>query len=103
MFHPAGDGIVSMVPAVGAGVIGIQARSADSPIMRLLGELSHPGDRRPHPGRTHDFVRAHLRGDGSGPATLGSRVAADLLHQGARRLITATREWAAQMSTDLPG
>jgi hydroxymethylbilane synthase len=38
------------------------------------------------------FVRAHLWGDPGDPATLGSRVASDLLHQGARHLIAATRK-----------
>lgn len=32
---------LAMVPAVGAGVISLQARSADAPVMRLLGELNH--------------------------------------------------------------
>ena len=126
-FHPAGSGIVSMVPAVGAGVICVQARRTDTSIMRLLGELNHPvtaahvlaertmlhmlrghcnspiaGYASTADGRMSlygmvfnrdgsRFVRAHLWGSPSDPATLGSRVAADLLHQGARRLITATR------------
>lgn len=128
-FHSADDGIVSMVPAVGAGVIGIQARTADTPVMRLLDELNHPltaahilAERTMlhmlrghcnspiagHANTTADgqmslygmvfnrdgsvFVRSHLWGDPGDPATLGSRVAADLLHQGARHLITATRK-----------
>jgi hydroxymethylbilane synthase len=128
-FDPAEEGIVSMVPAVGAGVIGIQARTVDSPIMRLLDELNHPptaayilaertmlhlllghcnspiaGHASTAPdgqlslygmvfnGDGSQFVRAHLRGDPADPATLGSRVADDLLHQGARHLITATRK-----------
>jgi hydroxymethylbilane synthase len=128
-FHPTEDGIVSMVPAVGAGVIGIQARSADSPVMRLLDELNHPptaahmlAERTMlhmlrghcnspiagHASTTPDgqmsligmvfnrdgsaFVRSHCWGNPADPATLGSRVAADLLHQGARHLITATRK-----------
>ncbi|MGP3917703.1 hydroxymethylbilane synthase [Nonomuraea sp. 10N515B] len=128
-FHPVDEGIVSMVPAVGAGVIGIQARTADSPIMRLLDELNDPATAAHmlaertmlhmlrghcnspiagHASTTPDgqmslygmvfnrdgsaFVRAHLWGNPSDPATLGSRVAADLLHQGARHLITATRK-----------
>ncbi|MEU6713799.1 hydroxymethylbilane synthase [Nonomuraea sp. NPDC046802] len=127
-FHPADSGIVSMVPAVGAGVIGIQARTADSPIMRLLDELNDPttaghilAERTMlhmlrghcnspiagHACTTADgqmslygmvfnrdgstFVRSHLWGDPGDPATLGSRVASDLLYQGARHLITATR------------
>ncbi|MEV1168080.1 hydroxymethylbilane synthase [Nonomuraea sp. NPDC049784] len=128
-FHPTDGGIVSMVPAVGAGVIGIQARTADSPIMRLLDELNDPATaghilaertmlhmlrghcNSPIAGHAsttadgqmslhgmvfnHDgskFVRSHLWGDPGDPATLGSRVASDLLHQGARHLITATRK-----------
>lgn len=127
-FHPARE-VVSMVPAVGAGVIGIQARSADTPVMRLLDELNHPSTAAHmlaertmlhmlrghcnspiagHASTTADgqmsligmvfnrdgsaFVRSHCWGDPSDPATLGSRVAADLLHQGARHLITATRK-----------
>ncbi|MFF5244260.1 hydroxymethylbilane synthase [Streptosporangium sp. NPDC000095] len=127
-FHTAGNG-VSMVPPVGAGVIGIQARQSDGPVMRLLDELNHvPTDRHVlaertmlhmlrghcnspiagHASTTADgkmslfgmvfnrdgsqFVRSHAWGDHSDPATLGARVAADLLHQGARNLITATRK-----------
>jgi len=33
---------VSMVPAVGAAVIGVQARTADEPVMRLLDEINDP-------------------------------------------------------------
>jgi len=128
-FHPAHGGVVGMVPAVGAGVIGIQARSADAPVMRLLEVLSHPATAchilaervmlhmlqghcnspiAGHASTTADgqlsligmvfnrdgsaFVRSHAWGDPADPATLGSRVAADLLHQGARYLITATRK-----------
>ena len=32
---------LAMVPAVGAGVISLQARSADAPVLRLLGEFDH--------------------------------------------------------------
>ncbi|MEU7862960.1 hydroxymethylbilane synthase [Nonomuraea sp. NPDC049141] len=128
-FHPADSGIVSMVPAVGAGVIGIQARTADDSVMRLLDELNHPATAAHilaertmlhmlrghcnspiagHASTTPDgqmslygmvfngdgsrFVRAHLWGDPGDPATLGSRVASDLLHQGAHQLITETRK-----------
>ncbi|MEV4109939.1 hydroxymethylbilane synthase [Nonomuraea sp. NPDC049695] len=41
-FHSAEEGMVSMVPPVGAGVIGLQARNSDTPVMRLLDELNHP-------------------------------------------------------------
>ncbi|MFF5108506.1 hydroxymethylbilane synthase [Streptosporangium sp. NPDC000509] len=127
-FHSSGEG-VSMVPPVGAGVIGIQARRSDTPVMRLLDELNHRVTARyilaertmlhmlrghcnspiaGHASTTADgqlslfgmvfnrdgsaFVRSHAWGDHSDPATLGARVAADLLHQGARNLITATRK-----------
>jgi hydroxymethylbilane synthase len=33
---------VAMVPAVGAAVIGVQARSADEPVMQMLDEINHP-------------------------------------------------------------
>jgi len=39
-----------------------------------------------------EFVRAQAWGPIGDPATLGSRVAADLLDRGARHLITATRK-----------
>lgn len=120
---------VSMVPAVGAAVIGIQARSADGPIMRLLEEINdkttamHITAERvmlhmlqghcnsPIAGHAHttpdnklslfgmvfsrdgsDWVRAHNWGPLDDPASLGAVVAGDLLHQGARRLIMATRK-----------
>lgn len=38
----AAPGGVAMMPAVGAGVIGIQARTADAPVMQLLEEFNHP-------------------------------------------------------------
>ena len=128
-FLPAGGGRVAMVPAIGAGVLGVQARTADVPVMRLLDELDHRPTARDilaertmlhmlrghcnspmagHAGTTPDgrlslfgmvfdrdgsqWVRSHLCGDPDDPATLGSRVASDLLHQGARHLITATRK-----------
>ncbi|MER6825031.1 hydroxymethylbilane synthase [Streptosporangium sp. NPDC000563] len=127
-FHTAGNG-VSTVPPVGAGVIGIQARQSDGPVMRLLDELNHVPTARHvlaertmlhmlrghcnspiagHASTTADgkmslfgmvfnrdgsqFVRSHTWGDHSDPATLGARVATDLLRQGARNLITATRK-----------
>ncbi|MBP2705477.1 hydroxymethylbilane synthase [Microbispora sp. RL4-1S] len=40
-FHQADEGVVSMVPAVGAGVIGVQARQRDLAVMSLLGGLNH--------------------------------------------------------------
>ncbi|RCG20081.1 hydroxymethylbilane synthase [Sphaerisporangium album] len=128
-FLPAGGGRVAMVPAVGSGIIGIQARTADVPVMQLLDELNHEETARDilaertmlHMLRGHcnspiagyasttpdgqlslfgmvfnrdgsQWVRSHLWGDPKDPATLGSRVASDLLHQGARHLITATRK-----------
>ncbi|GAA4587735.1 hydroxymethylbilane synthase [Planotetraspora phitsanulokensis] len=127
-FHTRGEGVVSIVPPVGAGVIGVQARTADAPVMRMLDELNHPATAghilaersmlhllRGHcnspiagyatttpDGRMSlfgmvfdrdgsQFVRSHAVGDPADPATLGSRVAADLLNQGAGRLIAATR------------
>jgi hydroxymethylbilane synthase len=128
-FHAADEGVVSMVPPVGAGVIGIQARKVDTPVMQILDHLNDPATAgyilaertMLHMLRGHcnspiaghalttpdgqmslfgmvfnrdgsQFVRSHLWGDPGDPATLGSRVAADLLHQGARHLITATRK-----------
>jgi hydroxymethylbilane synthase len=37
---------VAMVPAVGAAVIGVQARTADEPVMRLLDEINDPDTAR---------------------------------------------------------
>ncbi|WP_329426458.1 hydroxymethylbilane synthase [Streptosporangium sp. NBC_01495] len=128
-FHSANEGVVSIVPPVGAGVVGIQARGSDAPVMRLLDELNHPATAQHilaertmlhmlfghcnspiagHASTTADgkmsmfgmvfnrdgsaFVRSHAWGTHDDPATLGARVAADLLHQGARNLITATRK-----------
>ena len=122
-FVTAGDGVVAMVPAVGSGVIGIQARSADAPVMRLLEEVGHgPTEvhiraeramlhvlrghcNSPIAGHCHttsdgrlglfgmvfnhdgsEFVRARAWGPLDDPATLGSRVAAELLDRGADRL-----------------
>ncbi|MGI5292663.1 hydroxymethylbilane synthase [Nonomuraea polychroma] len=127
-FHPAAEGVVSIVPAVGAGVIGIQARTVDSAIMGLLDQLNDPATASHilaertmlHMLRGHcnspiagyasttsnglmslhgmvfnsdgsRVVRAHSCGDPSDPVALGSRVAADLLRQGARDVINATR------------
>jgi hydroxymethylbilane synthase len=119
----------AMVPAVGAAVIGVQARTADEPIMRLLDEINDPATARhitaertmlhmlrghcnsPIAGHAHttpdaqlslfgmvfnrdgsQWVRAHGWGPLDDPASLGAWVAGDLLRQGARRLITATRK-----------
>ncbi|WP_433259718.1 hydroxymethylbilane synthase (plasmid) [Streptosporangium sp. CA-135522] len=128
-FHPAGEGVVSMVPPVGAGVIALQARDTDLPVMQLLQHLDHPATAghvlaertmlrllrghcnspiAGHACPTGDgrmslygmvfnldgsrFVHAHACGDASDPAALGSRVAADLLQQGAGQLIAATHQ-----------
>lgn len=119
---------VSMVPAVGAAVIGVQARSADGPVMRLLEQVNdettatHVTAERvmlhmlqghcnsPIAGHAHTtpdgklslfgmvfnrdgsaWVRSANWGPLDDPASLGAVVAGDLLHQGARRLIMATR------------
>ena len=119
---------VAMVPAVGAAVIGVQARTTDEPVMRLLDEINHPDTalhitaertmlhmlrghcNSPIAGHAHtapdgklslfgmvfnrdgsQWVRSHGWGPTDDPASLGAWVAGDLLHQGARRLITATR------------
>lgn len=126
--HPHGD-TPAMVPAIGAGVISIQIRTADAPVRRLVDELNDPATARlvlaertalhmlqghcnspiaGHAYLTPDgqmamvgmvfnrdgsrWVRAQLWGDPDDPAALGAAVAADLLRQGARRLITATRQ-----------
>lgn len=119
---------VSMMPAIGAGVISVQVRSADVAVLRLVDELNDPttadlvlAERTAlhmlqghcnspiagHAFRTPDgqlcmvgmvfdadgtrWVRAQLWGEADDPAALGAAVAADLLRQGARKLITATR------------
>ncbi|QIZ39362.1 hydroxymethylbilane synthase [Saccharopolyspora sp. ASAGF58] len=119
----------AMVPAVGAAVIGVQARTGDEPVMRLLEELNDPETARhiatertmlhmlrghcnsPIAGHAHttadeqlslfgmvfnrdgsQWVRSHGWGPIDDPASLGAWVAGDLLRQGARRLITATRK-----------
>lgn len=118
-----------MVPAVGAAVIGVQARTADEPVMRLLDEINDPTTARhitaertmlhmlrghcnsPIAGHAHttpdgqlslfgmvfnrdgsQWVRSHSRAPTDDPASLGARVAGDLLRHGARRLVTATRK-----------
>ncbi|MCI0687195.1 MAG: hydroxymethylbilane synthase, partial [Sporichthyaceae bacterium] len=118
---------LAMVPAIGAGVIGIQARCADAAVMRLLEEFNDPATARHvlaertmlhmlrghcnspiagHATTTADgqlslfgmvfnrdgsaWVRSHAWGPVDDPASLGDRVAADLLRQGARQLIAAT-------------
>jgi hydroxymethylbilane synthase len=124
------DGVtVAMVPAVGAAVIGVQARSADEPIMRLLDQINDTATARhvtaertmlhmlrghcnsPIAGHAHttpdgqlslfgmvfnhdgsEWVRSHGWGPADDPASLGAWVAGDLLRQGARRLITDTRQ-----------
>jgi hydroxymethylbilane synthase len=120
---------VAMVPAVGAAVIGVQARLADEPVMALLDEINHPETARnitaertmlhmlrghcnsPIAGHAHttpdgqlslfgmvfdrdgsNWVRSHGRGPVDDPASLGAWVAGDLLRQGARHLITASRK-----------
>lgn len=118
---------LAMVPAVGAGVIALQARSADTPVMRLLGEFNHDetaicatAERvMLHGLRGHcnspiagyavlcPDGQINLRGmvfnrDGSqfvhaaawhtDPGALGAMVSAELLRQGARELIMATRK-----------
>jgi hydroxymethylbilane synthase len=118
-----------MGPAVGAAVIGVQARVEDEPVMRLLDEINHPATARhitaertmlhmlrghcnsPIAGHAHttpdgqlslfgmvfnrdgsQWVRSHSWGPQDDPASLGAWVAGDLLRQGARRLIMATRQ-----------
>jgi hydroxymethylbilane synthase len=119
---------LSMVPAVGAAVIGVQARTADDPVMRLLDLINHPATavhitaertmlhmlrghcNSPIAGHAHTtpdgklslfgmvfnrdgsrWVRSHGWGECDDPASLGAWVAGDLLRQGARKLIMATR------------
>lgn len=119
---------VAMVPAVGAAVIGVQARVEDEPVMRLLDEINHSATalhitaertmlhmlrghcNSPIAGHAHttpdgqlslfgmvfnrdgsEWVRSHGWGPRDDPASLGAWVAGDLLRQGARRLIMATR------------
>lgn len=125
--HADGDAAVAILPAIGAGIISLQARSADSPVLRLLDDFNHVVTAQcataervmlhmlmghcnspiaGHAVRCPDG-QLHLRGmvfnrDGSefvhaaawhrDPGALGSMVAADLLRQGARNLITATKK-----------
>ncbi|MBH1936901.1 hydroxymethylbilane synthase [Streptomyces sp. AV19] len=114
-----------MIPAVGAGVIGIECRRDDAPVAGLLEQLNHTKTMTEltaervllHGLRGHcnspiaghcitgpdgqlvlrgmvftregaQFVHAQHWGEASNdPATLGARVCADLLRQGARELI----------------
>ena len=119
---------LAMVPAVGAAVIGVQARTVDEPVMRLLDHINHPATalhitaertmlhmlrghcNSPIAGHAHTtpdgklslfgmvfnrdgsaWARTHGWGDTDDPASLGAWVAGDLLRQGARKLIMATR------------
>lgn len=126
--HQHGQDGVSIVPAVGSGVIALQARSADAAVLQLCDEFNDEitsqcvlAERTLlHMLRGHcnspiaghavhalDGTQIGLRGmvfnrDGSkfvhahawhtDPAVLGSMVASDLLRQGARELIMATRQ-----------
>ncbi|MBC6466258.1 hydroxymethylbilane synthase [Actinomadura alba] len=120
---------LAIVPAVGAAVIGMQARTADEPVMRLLKEIDDSDTARyvtaertmlrmlqghcnsPIAGHAHTasdgrlslfgmvfnedgsrWARSREWGPADDPASLGERVAGDLLRKGARRLITATRK-----------
>ncbi|GAA0379864.1 hydroxymethylbilane synthase [Streptomyces blastmyceticus] len=114
-----------MIPAVGAGVIGIECRRDDAPVAGLLEQLNHAKTMKEltaervmlHGLRGHcnspiaghcvtgpdgqlvlrgmvftregaQFVHAQHWGEASNdPGTLGARVCADLLRQGARELI----------------
>ncbi|RKN12255.1 hydroxymethylbilane synthase [Streptomyces radicis] len=115
-----------ILPAVGAGVLGLQCRADDGPVAGLLARLNHERTTREvtaervmlHGLRGHcnspiagycvtepdgqlslrgtvfnrdgsRFVHAHHWGeDRNDPATLGTRVAAELLRQGARDIIS---------------
>jgi hydroxymethylbilane synthase len=118
-----------MLSAVGAGVIVVQARVVDAPVMSLLEEFNDTETARhmdaeramlhalqghcnsPIAGRCltlpdgqlemrgmvfnrdgSRFVESCETGDPNDAATLGFIVAADLLKQGARKLITATQK-----------
>jgi len=117
-----------MLSAVGAGVVVVQARVVDAPVMSLLEEFNDTETARhmdaeramlhalqghcnsPIAGRcltlpdgnwrcvdvfNRDgslFVESCETGDPNDAATLGFIVAADLLKQGARKLITATQK-----------
>jgi hydroxymethylbilane synthase len=114
-----------MLPAVGAGVLGLECRHDDGPVSGLLGRLNHERTMTEvtaervmlHGLRGHcnspiaghcvtepdgqlslrgmvfsrdgsKFVHAHIWGESSNdPATLGARVSAELLRQGAREII----------------
>lgn len=121
-------GSVAIVPAVGAAVVGVQARRADEPVLRMLKEINDAETARhilaertmlhvlrghcnsPIAGHAYttpdrqislsgmvfdqdgsQWVRSHGRGPMGDPASVGEWVAGDLLRQGARHLITATR------------
>lgn len=124
------DGTIpAIVPAVGAAVIAVQARTADEPVIRLLDELDDDETatcvtaertmlhllrghcNSPIAGHAHltadgrlslfgmvfnrdgsAWVRSHGWGPTDDPASLGAWVAGDLVRQGARRLIAATRK-----------
>ncbi|MBT2383842.1 hydroxymethylbilane synthase [Streptomyces sp. ISL-11] len=114
-----------MIPAVGAGVIGVECRRDDAPVAGLLEQLNHAKTMKELTaervmlhglrGRCNSPIAGHcitgpdgqlvLRGmvftregaqfvhaqhwgeAGNDPGTLGARVCADLLRQGARELI----------------
>jgi hydroxymethylbilane synthase len=114
-----------MLPAVGAGVLGLECRQDDGPMTGLLTRLNHEKTMTEvtaervmlHGLRGHcnspiaghcvtepdgqlslrgmvfsrdgsKFVHAHIWGESSNdPATLGARVSAELLRQGAREII----------------
>ncbi|MFE7638128.1 hydroxymethylbilane synthase [Kitasatospora sp. NPDC057518] len=115
-----------MLPAVGAGVLGLECRQDDHPVAALLEKVNHPKTQREvtaervmlHTLRGHcnspiagyctteadgqlvlrgmvfdregsKFVNAQLWDEHQGdPAVLGARVAAELLRQGARQIIS---------------
>lgn len=120
---------LAMVPAIGAGVIGVQARSSDALVIDMLARFDDAATARHiaaersmlHLLRGHcnspiaghattapdgrltlfgmvfnadgsQWVRSFARGPAHAPTTLGTKVAADLLHQGAGTLIADTRK-----------
>ncbi|MFD8997980.1 hydroxymethylbilane synthase [Streptomyces abikoensis] len=95
-----------MLPAVGAGVLALECRRNDGPVAALLERLNDPKTQTEataervmlHGLRGHcsmvfsrdgsKFVHAHIWGEISNdPGTLGARVSAGLLRQGARDII----------------
>ncbi|MFE9660294.1 hydroxymethylbilane synthase [Streptomyces sp. NPDC005955] len=118
--------VLDMLPAVGAGVLGVECRKEDDPVVHLLSQLNHDRTMTEvtaervmlHGLRGHcnspiaghcvtdpdgqlslrgmvfsrdgsKFVHAQFWGESlNDPAVLGSRVAAELLRQGARDIIT---------------